>query len=292
MDRLEEILQLRLDDGTLSRDELVPALLVGASVRYEQSEGWFGTRAIEVVQKGLGDQALRVCEACMAPRTFVERGDLVVQTGPVGLDEVIRLDEQARGDGRPARTAIWIEEHRGGVAIRIVDLRNGRVVFAKNVDPALNEDRNTQRVAMMSEELERRARGDSLTQAFVDIALFPGQHLSLDWTDQWGKRNGNLSGVTLSVLDPIVGVGGCHYRRTPLFDTLVGGKVIVSLPTALVRSVADADIDILDPLVTGVGVARVPFGRTNYGAVLTVSTNGQVALGISLMNINLLPVIP
>ena len=50
--------------------------------------------------------------------------------------------------------------------------------------------------------------------------------------------------------------------------------------------------DVLDPLVTVVGVARVPFGRSNYGGVVTVSTNGQVGIGISLLNISLLPVIP
>ena len=37
---------------------------------------------------------------------------------------------------------------------------------------------------------------------------------------------------------------------------------------------------------------RIPFGRSNYGALLTASTNGQVGFGISLMNISLLPVLP
>ena len=45
-------------------------------------------------------------------------------------------------------------------------------------------------------------------------------------------------------------------------------------------------------LMTGVFVARVPFGRSNYGAVLTASTNGQIGVGISLMNMSLLPVLP
>jgi len=44
--------------------------------------------------------------------------------------------------------------------------------------------------------------------------------------------------------------------------------------------------------LTGVAVVRVPFGRSNYGALLSASTNGQVGLGISLLNISLLPVIP
>jgi hypothetical protein len=143
----------------------------------------------------------------------------------------------------------------------------------------------------LSQELERRARGDSITQAFVDLALYPGQHISIDWTEQWGVTNANLSGVTLSVIDPVVGIGASHYRCLDLVHVLVGGKLIVSLPTAIVRAIGDTG-DAIDPIVTGVAVVRVPFGRSNYGAVLTASTNGQIGLGISLMNISLLPVLP
>ena len=78
----------------------------------------------------------------------------------------------------------------------------------------------------------------------------------------------------------------------PFLDILVGGKAIVSLPTAVARSVSQDTGDILDPILTGVAVVRVPFGRGNYGGVMTVSTNGQLGLGISLLNISLLPVIP
>jgi hypothetical protein len=216
---------------------------------------------------------------------------MTYQTGPIGLDEVVRLDDLGRGDSQPARAAIWVDEHRGGVAVRIVDLRTARVLYAQNVDPSLVEHANTRRMYTLSQELERRARGDSITQAFVDLALYPGQHISIDWTEQWGVTNANLSGVTLSVIDPVVGIGASHYRCLDLVHVLVGGKLIVSLPTAIVRAIGDTG-DAIDPIVTGVAVVRVPFGRSNYGAVLTASTNGQIGLGISLMNISLLPVLP
>lgn len=281
-----------MEDGRLSRDDVLPALIVSAEPRYASSEGWYATRAIEVLQGALGGDGLRLCVACMAPRTVVEDGQIAFQTGPVSLPEVLRLDAAARGDAPPARTAIWLDEHRGGVSIRIVDLASSRVVYAQNVDPNLVEAKNTQRMYALSAELERRARGDSLTQAFVDVAVYPGQHISLDWTDQWGATNANLSGVTLSVVDPVVGLGAVHYRRVRLLNILLGGKAIVSLPTAIVQSVSADGGDVLDPLVTGVAVVRVPFGRSNYGAVATVSTNGELGLGISLLNVSLLPVIP
>lgn len=293
LDRLQEVLELRIDNGTLAPRRITPAILISAAPRYEASQDWFATRAIELLQATLGAGSLRLCEACMAPRTVIENGHLLLQTGPVSIDEVVRLDEQNRGDSKPARSAIWLNEHQGGVSIRIVDLATSQVIFAQNIDPGLIENANSERMYALSEELERRARGDSLTQAFVDVALFPGQHISLDWTDQWGATNANLSGVSLSLIDPIVGIGAVHFRRVKLLNTLVGGKVLLSLPTAIVQSVDGGDGgEALDPLVTGVGMIRVPFGRSNYGGVMSVSTNGAFGLGISLLNVSVLPLLP
>lgn len=290
LDRLSEVLELRMEDGALAQRDLVPAILVHAEPRYEASADWLAVSSIEVLSRALGPGNLRVCEACMSPRAFVGDKSFVYQTGPISIEEIVRLDDQARGESQPAKAAIWIDEHRGGIAVRIVDLATSRVLFAQNIDPMLVESANTERMYTLTEELERRARGDSLTQAFVDLAVYPRQHISLDWTDQWGKTNANLSGVTVSVLDPIIGIGASHYRRTPLINTLVGAKLIVSIPTALVRIVGETDV--IDPLLTGVGIVRVPFGRSNYGAVGSISTNGVVGIGISLMNISFIPVLP
>ena len=179
LDRLEELLELRIEDGRLTPEDVMPAILVSARPRYTANETWYTTRAIEVIQRSFGDGGLRLCEACMAPRAYAEDGQLVYQTGPVGLDEIVRLDQQTRGDATAARTAVWLDEHRGGVSIRIVDLATGGVVYAQNVDPNLVEYKNTQRTYRLAEELERRARREALTQGFVDTALYPQQHLSL-----------------------------------------------------------------------------------------------------------------
>ncbi len=291
MDRLEETLELRLQDGRIPRDAVAPILLVQAQPRYAASEAWFPTRSIELLEAVFGT-GLRLCAACNAPRVYTQSGRMVMQTGPVGLDEVAELDAQSRGDAPAARTAVWLDEVPGGVSIRIVDLATGRVVFAQNIDPTLSEQANSARMATLTEELERRNRGDGLTQAFVDVAVLPGQHISLDWTDQWGRENRNLSGVTLTLVDPVVGIGASHHRATRLFHTMVGAQAVVSLPTALVSAVSADAGELIDPLVTVAGVVRVPFGRSNYGGVLTVSTNGTVGIGISLLNVSLLPVIP
>jgi hypothetical protein len=293
-DRMEEVLTLRNEDGVLPAKSVLPLVVVASTPRYEASASWFSTRALEVLQTVYGPSSLRWCSACALPRTYVEDGRMEYSTGVADISEVIRLDDRTRGDAPPARAGIWLEETATGVSVRIVELATGRVLYAQNIDADLIEYQRTAQVYTWTEELERRARGDSLTQAFVDIGLVPGQHVSLDWTDQWGRENRNLSGFSFSAFDPILGVGAAHHRVTRLFNTSVGAKALLSLPTAVVQSVTPdgGGGEILDPLVTVAGIVRVPFGRSNYGVLLAVSTNGQVGIGVSLLNVSFLPFLP
>jgi len=293
-DRLEEVVELRQDDGLLDPREVLPAILVSARPRYQESEAWYGARALTALTRSFGAGTIRVCEACMRPRTLIEDGRLEQTTGPVSLDEIARFDDRYRGESARARTAVWLDETDSGVALRIVDMGTARVVFAQNVDPDLLEYRGSARSFTLSAELERRTRGESLTHAMFDTALYPGQHVSLEWADQWGENNTNLTGVVLGLYDPVFGIGASYHRALEWLNVTVGGQLILSIPTAVAQSqVEDGDdIELLDPLLTGVFVMRLPFGGGNHAILLTASTNGEVGLGLSFLNTTLIPVIP
>lgn len=293
LDRLEETLTIRVQDNAFDTDAMVPAIIVSVRPAFEETTTWYPTAATASLLRVFGSAAMRLCEACMAPRTFVEEGRLEQSSSEVSVPEIIRLDEGLRGSAAPARTAIWLDETAQGVSLRIIDLRNGRILVAENVDPSLSEMARTKEMLSLSRELDRRARGDSITQAFFDAILYPKQHVSMDWTDQWGDTNANLSGVSLSFFDPVVGVGGVYYRIVPeAANIAVGGKILLSVPTALVRGVSGEDIDVIDNLLTAVFVMRIPFGRSNYSLSFSLSTNGRLGVGFSLLNMSLLPVLP
>lgn len=293
LERLQEFLDMQLGDGELAKSDLLPAMVVSTRPRFEESESWYQAAALATLVRALGADGLRYCEACMEPRLFVEEGRIEQNIGPNSVAEILRLDEATRGSAAPAQCAIWLDETAQGVALRAIDLRNSRVVVALNIDPMMSEQGRSQRSHTLVRELDRRARGDALTHAFVDLTLYPGQHVSLDWTEQWGDTNANLSGVTLSIYDPVVGIGGAYYRALPYaWDLLIGAKIIMSVPTAIVEGISGQSADILDPLLTGVLVVRLPIASSNYGISFTASTNGRVGLGVSLLNISLLPVLP
>ncbi len=294
LERLEETLALRLEEGSgLVVKDLTPAIVVSAAPMYEESKKWFPNAALATLIRIFGAPGLRSCEACRAPRLYMEDGRIESNTGDLGTAEITRLDQTVRGKASPARVAIWLDETAEGVSLRIIDLRNSRIIMAESFDPSLTEPARTRRNLGLAKELDRRARGDSITHAFVDVTGGNGAHISFDWAEQWGDGNTNLSGFTLSLIDPVVGVGGCYYRVLPFaFNVMVGVKLLLSVPTGLVQAISPTAGNVIDPLLNGVLVVRLPFGRSNFGLVATVSTNGKVGIGLSLLNISLLPFLP
>ncbi len=293
LSRLDETLTLRLEDGGLGVKDLVPAMVVSVNPAFEETRTWYPNEALATLVRVFGAAGLRACEACMAPRTYVQEG--LVQQVSTNLEtaEITRLDEANRGSSAPARTAIWLDETTEGVSLRIIDLQNSRILLAENFDAAMTGQARTRRNLSLLRELDRRARGDSITHVFFDVTVYPGQHVSTDWMDQWGETNANLSGFSLSLYDPVLGVGGAYYRIIPsAFNISVGAKVLMSLPTGIIQGITGDDIDLLDPLLTGVFMVRVPIARSNYGLTFSASTNGQLGIGFSLMNFSLLPILP
>lgn len=291
---MEETLELRQQDGSgLQLKDLHPLIVVSVKPAFEESKQWYPTAALSTLVKIFGTSGLRSCEACMAPRVFAQDGLLEQNTGELTTAEIVRLDAAGRGQGSPARAAIWLDENGEGVSFKIVDLKNSRLVLAENFDATMAEVKRARKNVSYARELDRRTRGDALSHIFVDIAVFPGQHVSFDWTEQWGDSNCNLSGFTLSLFDPIFGVGANYHRVIPqALNLMVGAQVLVSFPTALVRAISPNSGDVIDPLFTGVLVVRLPIASSNFAAVMTLSTNGRFGLGISLLNVSLLPFLP
>lgn len=274
--------------------EILPALVVSVSPAFEETRTWYPTAATSSLIKIFGADGLRACEACMSPRLDVKSEGLVQTSTSPSADELSAMDEQMRGKAAPAKAAIFLDETETGVSLRIIDLRNARILIAENIDPMLKSRERQRTNWSLSQELERRQRHESITHTFVDIAVYPSQHVSLDWSEQWGDTNANVSGFTLSLFDPVIGVGGNYFRVLPkAFNIMVGAKVIMSVPTALVNAISpNGSQSLFDPTLTLVGVVRVPISTSNYAVTLTGSTNGRIGVGISLLNLSLLPFLP
>ena len=291
--RLEESLALQIEEGLLAEKELLPIMIVSVTPAFVETATWYPNEALDTLTRVFSKSGLRFCAACRVVRTYVESGRVEQNSTQLDVLEIIRLDETNRGKAIPARTALWLDETKFGVALRLVDLQNSRIVVAENFDAAMREQENTEKTYFKVQELERRRRGESLTHTFFDLALYPGHHVSIDWLEQWGDTNANLTGLSLSLYDPVVGAGVAYYRVIPeAWNIMIGGQAMVSLLSVMIRSFGADTSDFLDPPLTGVAFLRIPLVRSNYGILVAASTNGEVGIGLSLLNTSVLPFLP
>lgn len=290
LNRTADILRPLVEDGSL---RAAPLIVVSAQPAFESTRAWFPTAVISTMLEVFGPDSVRACEACMQPRVDARDGRLEFSSGSMSIEEIIAIDARTRGAGTPARAAAFVDETDEGVAVRIVSLRTGEVLFARNVDRSLREMQRTEKTWNAIDDLERRLRGESLTHVFIDGVFLGGPHFSFDILEQFGDRNLNLAGMTLSVFDPILGVGVSYHRVIPeAFNVSIGAQVIGSIPTIAINALSPDTGALLDPAITGVLVARFPIPQTAFAVVGMASTNGRIGLGLTLMNSTFLPVLP
>jgi hypothetical protein len=269
-----------------------PILVVSARPAFESTRSWFPTAAVVALGDAVGRANLRACEACMNPRATMRDGAFVYAAGTLSLAEIVAIDTDMRGAAAPAMAAAWIDETNDGIAIRIISLSTGRILYAENLDGQLRARDRTARTFRFTDDQERRQRGESLTHVAIDIGLLPGQHISLDVLDQFGDKNLDLAGISVSAIDPILGIGGAYYRIIPeAFNLTLGLQALVAIPTAAGNALG-LEGELIDPLLTGVLVARWPIPNSGFGVLATASTNGTLTIGVSLLNVSFLPVLP
>jgi hypothetical protein len=288
--RAEEILNLRLEQGYFKSAEVVPALVVSVAPAFEESRKSFQSSALSVLGQVFGAGSLRLCEACDVPQSFATGGKLESRVGTVSLEDLRQIDMASRGEAPPARSAIWLEETHEGVSLRILEIATGRVIYAENVTPLLVWSQRSRKNYDLTKDLERRDRGESLTHSFFDIGIYPTPHLAIDWSEQWGMGNEHLSGITLSFFTPLLGIGPHYARVIPsMFNALLGGKLMLSAPTALVSAVAQRNTTVLDPLATLIAFVRVPIAGTSLGGFFYFASTGKVGIGVSSLQTSFLP---
>lgn len=196
------------------------------------------------------------------------------------------IDSRFRKDSPEAKAAVWLDETSEGVSIRIVDLQTARVIYADNLTPDLVWTQRTSRNFDRSRDLSLRLRGEGITHTVYDLGLFPSPHFSIDWLEQWGRSNQHLSGLSISIVAPLLGVGASYARAFPEFqNVLVGGKFYVGMLNAIAQSILKTDMALLGSLYTLEGFVKYPVNWLGKKALFFfyVNSDANVGLGISIL---------
>ncbi len=300
--RAREALVEAQRDGAVPTDVVV--LLASARPAFVETQASFPAAATAVVVDVFGARQVRACDACMNPRLVQGDDGFRYDTGELALDDLVALDAAARGKGPPARLAVWLDETPAGVALRVVDLADGGVLLARHLEPGLDTLVRSTRHVAVTEDIRRRLRGDSLTHVHWNLGLYPGQHLSLELLDQFGPQRQDMAGLSLSLVNPVAGIGGAYQRVFPeAWNVAVGAKVIIGIPGLVLQTLntqTGADVDLTNFIggpVTTMVTAQLPIFDTNYAVFAFAGLHlprfaPSVGVGISLLNVHVLPILP
>jgi len=300
--RAREALQQAQRDGAVPVDVFV--LLVSARPAFADTRASYPAAAAAVVVDVFGARQVRACDACMNPRLVEGPRGLRYDTGELTLTDVLALDAAARGSAPGARLGIWLDETPAGVALRVVDLGTGGLLLARHLEPGLSTLQRSARHVTVTEDIQRRLRGDSLTHVHWNLGLYPGQHVGLELLDQFGPERRELAGLSLTLLNPLAGVGGAYHHVFPeAWNVAIGAKVIVGIPGLVIETINDqtgSDADFtafIGGPVTAMATAQLPIFDTNYAVFAFAGLHlprfsPTVGVGVSLLNVHVLPILP
>ncbi len=279
--RLEERLREQREDGLLPVHRM--QTLVIASVVSDKNNTQVLTNALaQTLGRALAIKVM-ICDSCAAG--LIQSGERTIyESGFVDLDRV-----RAAYDTWP-EAALWAEASGPLLSIRIVSVRDGEVLFADTIDPRVDWSARSVRSFSLSRLNERKARGEVILHTQYDIGLLPlagSPHIGWSLMQQWGSSNQYLSGFSLNLSDPILGIGVNWFRVMPgLSNSLLGFKLMASLPRLMTEALSRGSKNnspIEDKPVSLIGMIKFPmFGppeKFYFNAY--VSTNGSIGLGLS-----------
>jgi hypothetical protein len=278
---MEDKLHEHIEDGHLAIEEITPLTVVDVSTTNADA-----ATLTNAILRSLGtaiNGPILMCETCRATYRQGET-ESVYETGMVSTDEVKRNYQNQK---TKPKAAAWIRETRNSLSLRIVSLETSKVLFADTVTTGIDWSSRSIQSFSRSREAERAARGDVILHGQFDFSpIGSGAHLGYSLMQQWGDSNQYLSGLSINLSDPVLGLGLNTFKVFPeLNNTLIGGKFLVSIPSALSSALSkNSDSPLDQSPYTLVAMIKYPLFRgepAKYFINAYISTNANFGVGIS-----------
>ena len=210
LDMLADALATEFDIKSPLRQAAVPLLLAPPLHHWKQSRNDFKAQVMRMMVRILKERGEVIdCPECDSWRLKI-RDDHAVQmnNGPLSITELGNITKGERY--KQAKAVMFIKETPAGVEAKIISLTNGRILFYRLADSTENLTK-VRPYMNYSRERQRRLRGEGLSYVFIDLGLYPEAQLQVEYVEQWGSRNQHISGVSISLLNPEVALGGVYH---------------------------------------------------------------------------------
>ncbi|MCX6131646.1 MAG: hypothetical protein NTX25_21615 [Proteobacteria bacterium] len=176
------------------------------------------------------------------------------------------------------------------LSIRMVVLNSGELIFASTIDSKVEWSSRSMRNFTDSRLRERQVRGEAIIHRHIDLGLLPlggAPHIGWSIMQQWGSSNQYLSGISISLSNPLLGIGVNWFKVFPrLNNSLIGFKVLGSIPELLTKSLSKGSGSsglTGDQALTVLGMIKYPlFGQPEqFYLNAYVSSGGSIGFGLS-----------
>ena len=270
-------LKFKLSTGQLALESLSPLTIVAVPDGGRSSVDHRASLIADALRGQVAGLQVVICDRCLRGEVLRNADRLVMQLPPAsGL---------AVRPNSTHKAGMWVSQQGGVVSYRVASLETGVVLASATLVGGESLTFRSESHYTKASNLRRLAQGQPIFHSYADLGLYPGQHVSFNFVEQWGEDGAYQTGVGLSLAAPIGGVGAVMYKAMPsLSNALVGIKVLVSIPAALARAASSSESGGLDdPLITFVGSIRIPIPQESgrFGLLAFFSHTGKVGIGVS-----------
>ncbi len=279
---LSDQLQNELQKNPGLAQEWTP-LLIGVPQSYwKESASDFASVTYQMLQQLFNNQELILCPECIQNRTYVSHdGKLNIINGEMSLADLAVL--KTRPNYKNAKSFLTIKESPAGVETKLIRISDGKILFMTIADSTKTLE-SSFKPLHLAKELERRQSGQSLNYVFIDFGFYQGNTLQFEFLEQWGDRNQHLSGLVLSLWEPVGGLGATYHYLIPNHR-----KLNFSLTTFITLFSYGNSANPKNP-VTLVYQAMGQWAISgNYALFGMANSKGTISFGITFLNPVLFP---
>jgi hypothetical protein len=225
------------------------------------------------------------CPECDSWRLHGEQNSrLHVLNGPLTGGEISALGNDSRY--RDAKSIAFMKETPSGVAMTVVDLSTGRILFSKVADNTQNLTQAKPFLHLQAER-ERRMRGEALSYIFINLGFYPTGAFQVEWVEQWGSRNQHISGFGFSLFNPIVSPGIVYHYMLPKYTRFNANLGLYYPLTSAIANAVGQDQSIKDQFVLSGGLQWT--FSSSIALAAQANTEGSFYLAFVFLNPLLFP---
>jgi hypothetical protein len=262
---------------------ITPILVATPQYHWEESKNDFAAEMTNSLQRAFPEQgALIPCAECFQNRVYVSNDNrTVVQNGELSLTDLARLREQP--GFAQAKSLFISRETPSGISMKLLSIDDGRILYSGIADATLTLY-DARRPMGLARELERRKRGEALSYTFFDLGVYPEGLFQFKWLEQWGTRNQHLSGFALGLYNPSGALGiTYHYMLPTRRQTTLGLTGYYMMSGLFKDGTSSAGSNIVAQGMLHFAISG------SYGLFASLSSEGTISAGISLLNPVLFP---